>query len=114
MECSLFALIACFTWSSFYVDAGLAYQDAGIYVVHEGYSTATLAHDGLVETSSIHRRVVQNFVDNPYGRIALGYELSFHAASIRVEAMHISSLATNEDRGVNSIAINARWYPFKR
>jgi hypothetical protein len=50
---------------------------------------------------------------NPYGRFGLGYEINFQSVTWRIEATHVSSLATSKDRGVNSISINARWFPFR-
>ena len=107
--CSLFALIACFSWSNFYVDGGLAYQDTSL--PHQEWATQTLSSSGVVETISIQRTTDEPL--NPYGRIAIGYELRFSSVTLSLEGSHISSIATNQDRGINALSIRARWYPFR-
>lgn len=103
--CSLFALISCFSWSNLYIDGGLQYED--ISVPRSEMRTTV----GLVETVT----ALYEWEDdqNPYGRLALGYELKFHSMTWRVEASHLSSINTGTDRGVNAIGISARWYPFR-
>lgn len=94
--CSLYALIACFSWSNLYLDTGLIYED----VKYVEVNPVTLD--------------VASVPSNPLGRASLGYELRFDSLSIALEASHTSSLATSADRGVNSISLRARWYPFRR
>lgn len=94
--CSLHALIACFSWSNLYLDGGLVYDDIDYVEI----SPITL------EIASAPR--------NPFGRISAGYEIQFASLTIALEAAHTSSLNTNADRGVNSIGLRARWYPFRR
>ena len=113
MECSLAALIACFSWSNFYVDGGLAYQDAGMYHQIVSESAAIVVIDGIATTASDRRVSQYDHPANPYGRVSLGYELHFDSVSWRLEATHISSLASDKDRGINSLGISARWYPFR-
>jgi hypothetical protein len=113
MDCvltSLHTLIACFSWSNLYVDGGLSYQD--INVSRSEYRTTVNRDGNAVETVT----ALYNWRDdqNPYGRVALGYELRFSSVTWRVEASHLSSLDTGTDRGVNSLSLSARWYPFRR
>jgi hypothetical protein len=113
MECSLFALIACFSWSNLYVDSGLLYQDGG-----EHYTTRHIASAVVVDGSNISQMNAlsirtANTARNPYGRLSLGYQIDFGSMSWRLEASHISSVATTTDRGINSVAISARWFPFR-
>lgn len=104
--CSLLSLIACFSWSGVYVDGGLLYQDSGV----EEKATTYEWYDGgyHLQASSDDR-----YAANPYGRMALGYELRFSSVTLALEAAHTSSIATNQDRGVNEINLRARWYPFR-
>lgn len=114
MDCTLAALIACFSWSGLYIDSGLSYQNVGYYrewqwresiYALEGVAYAPLAtHDA---------GKVMRVVDNPYGRVALGYEVSFSALTWRIEASHVSSVIGN-DHGINAVSVSARWYPFRR
>jgi hypothetical protein len=93
MECSLAALIACFSWSNLYIDTSLSYLDVTQeYVVRD------------------ERRVEYL---SPYGGLALGLTVPFKDIQFSLEATHISSVATNHDRGINSISIHARWFPFR-
>lgn len=113
MECSLAALIACFSWSNLYVDGGLLYQDGG-----EHFTTRNVASAIVVDGSNVTQMDAMSIRDinearNPYGRLSLGYQIDFSNVSWRLEASHISSIATSEDRGINSIAISARWFPFR-
>lgn len=98
MDCALatlHTLIACFSWSNLYLDGGMVFDDINYVEINP----VTL------ESVAIER--------NPFGRASLGYELRFKSATFSIEATHTSSLATNADRGVNSIGIKARWYPFR-
>jgi hypothetical protein len=94
--CSLFALIACFSWQNLYLDTALIHDDA----VYWELSPTTQ------QLSSVPK--------NPFGRAAIGYELRFSNLSLAIEGSHQSSLASGDDGGINSVAIRARWYPFRR
>ena len=113
MDCALttlHALIACFSWSGLYVDAGLAMQDTK--VPRSEWRTTVNRSNTATETVT----ALYSWKDdqNPYGRLALGYEINLPAVTLRLEASHLSSIDTGTDRGVNSISLNARWYPFRR
>lgn len=112
MDCTLATLIACFRLSGLYIDSGLSWQDAGVYSEFQRYSTERIVTNGVVETGATLQRWQDHSAVNPYGRLAIGYEVSFPRMTWRIEASHISSLAINTDRGVNAISIGARWYPF--
>lgn len=114
MECTLAALIACFSWSNLYVDGGVLYQDAGMY--HEVIvdNSATVVVDGKVSSTSRHQVWQYDRPANPYGRLSLGHEWRFAHVSWRLYASHVSSLASGDDRGINSIGISAQWHPFGR
>ncbi len=106
MECTIATLIACFNLSGLYIDGGLQYNDYD--TLRLGYTdSVTLG----VETISYQTAIPER--DNPYGRLALGYEIPFHNVSLRLEASHLSSLASDSDRGWNAISFNVRWHPFR-
>jgi hypothetical protein len=115
MECSIAALIACFSWSNLYVDTGLSYQDAGIYQSYEEFNSERTVIDGL-ETNSgwTDAKWQAHKAENPYGRLVLGYEINLKPITWRIEASHTSSLAGTHDRGINSVTVSARWFPFRR
>lgn len=110
MECSIYALIACFSWGGFYVDGGLSYNDSSL--PHQEWNATRNQLDGVIET--IITQSTTDRADNPYGRIAVGYQMDFNTIVLSFEASHTSSLATNEDRGINGISLKARWFPFRR
>lgn len=113
MECSLAALALCFSWSNLYIDGGLLYQDGG-----EHFTTLNVASAIIVDgdnVSQLDARDVRsvNEAQNPYGRVTLGYQIDFSNISWQLYVSHISSVDTSEDRGINSVAISARWFPFR-
>lgn len=110
MECTLYALLACFSWSNLYLDGAMSWHDSEL--PHQVYETEVFTGPGLVETVTTQRTTDDPL--NPYGRIAIGYEMRFSSVSLAIEASHTSSVDTNEDHGVNAISLRARWYPFKR
>lgn len=110
LVCSLHALLACFNWSGVYLESGLSWQDTSL--PHLEYSTVTTDLGGAIETVRTPYTTDRPF--NPYGRLALGYELRFSTVTLGLEASHTSSLETGDDRGVNALTLRARWYPFRR
>jgi hypothetical protein len=113
MDCTLAALIACFSWSGFYLDTGISYQDRGETLISE-YDFAVVDEAGG-EIPELRYRLTQytDRVHNPYVNVALGYEVNFRAVSIRLQGSHTSSVATGQDKGINAITLGARWYPFR-
>jgi hypothetical protein len=111
MECTLAALVACFSWGGFFIDGGLAWQDAG--VPRTDYREVIIRRD-----DGFQYRAYDDFVvydkKNPYAFGALGYEIRFRALSISLEAAHRSSAVVGYDDGVNSVLLRARWFPFRR
>lgn len=113
MECSLAALIACFSWSNLYIDGGVLYQDGGEHFTTNYVASAIVVDGDHVSQMDAREAYASNVAQNPYGRLSLGYQIDFRNTSWRLEASHISSVATSKDRGINSIAISARWFPFR-
>ena len=114
MECTLAALIACFSWSGLYLDTGLLYSDRGEHWVVQQSNSLVVVDP--IRTQTTHTLTTQriDYRKNPYGRVALGFEINLDSVQLRLEAAHQSSVATTKDRGVNSIGLNMRWYPFSR
>lgn len=111
MDCALATLIACFSWSNLYVDSGLHWQDRGEYFTRIEHASLLTEQGELIQEASAVRTF--NEARNPYGRLSLGYEIEVAEISWRMELAHISSLDTGKDRGVNSLSISARWFPFR-
>lgn len=111
MECSLAALIACFSWSNLYIDAQVSYQDRSVPYHEWAYEGTTTAPSGLVET--MYRSTITNEDENPYMRNAIGLRLPFRKIDVSLEAFHHSSMSSDRDRGVNGVAIKAQWFPFR-
>lgn len=111
MECSLAALIACFSWSNLYLDTQVSYQDRSVPYHEWVYMGTTTASSGLVETTYVS--TISNQNENPYMRNAIGFRLPFRAIDVSVEAFHDSSMSSERDRGVNGFALRAQWFPFR-
>lgn len=109
MDCSLYALLACLSWSNVYVDGGLSLYDTAL--PHQVFETRTTSLPRAVET--ITTQYTSDKPSNPYGRLSVGYEFRFDRVSLAIEASHTSSIETNADRGINALSIKARWYPFR-
>lgn len=110
MECSLFALLTCFSWSNLYVDGGLSFKNQEL--PHQVFETQVIRLPGVIETITTQRTTDEPM--NPYGRIALGYEMQFSALSLALEVAHESSIEANDDDGFTAISLRARWFPFRR
>lgn len=111
MECSLFALIACFSWSNLYLDTEISYQDRSVPYHYWKDVSPTASDTGAVE--SAYTSTIGADGQNPYYRGAIGIKIPFQSIDVMAEVFHESSIATNKDHGVNGIAIRARWFPFR-
>jgi hypothetical protein len=107
--CSLFALIACFSWGNLYLDGGMSYQDAEY--PHQEWVTQVNQLPGVTETVTQLQTTDEPF--NPYGRGALGYEIRFRSVTISAEAFISGSMNNDGADPVNGFALKARWYPFR-
>jgi hypothetical protein len=111
MECTLAALIACFSWSGLYLDSGISWIDREVpYHYWKDISPPPRA-DGVRETARLSS--IGNESQNPYLRNAIGLQINFRSLDVSLEAFHDSSMSSNQDRGVNGLAIKARWFPFR-
>jgi hypothetical protein len=109
MECTLAALVACFSWANFYVDGGLSWQDRGLPLTESRAIPVVIDN----EPHTFYTSNVRYDRKNPYASGALGYEIRFRSLSLALEASHRSSAAVGYDEGINSIGLKARWYPFR-
>lgn len=110
MDCTLAALLACFSWSGLYIDGQVSYQDTNLpYYYWKDVSPPS--RNGVMETARV--LTLSDEPVNPYFRNAIGYQLSFKRIDLSAEVFHDSSMASNKDRGVNGIGIRARWFPFR-
>lgn len=108
MECTLAALISCFSLSGIYVDADLSYLDADI--PRREWHVYEIPHSWGVETSV--NSAVNDRPANPYGRISLGYQMEFKSVTLSLEGWHLSS-TKDGDRGLNAVSLRAKWFPFR-
>jgi hypothetical protein len=110
MSCTLATLAACFSLGGIYVDTGLSYQDVGERRFN--YDLELLPDHADVTWWS------DDSPQNPYGRLALGYQIEVQTMRSKVvlslEASHISSIESHTDQGVNGITLGARYFPFAR
>lgn len=109
MDCSIAALIACFSWGNLYIDSDISMLDTSI--PHQEWRTFDFTHDSVHESGGSMVTVDDSY--NPYGRLAIGYGLEFKAVTLSFEVSHISSIATTKDRGVNAVSLRVRAYPFR-
>jgi hypothetical protein len=111
MECSLAALIACFSWSNLYLDTQISYQDRSVPYHEWAYAGTTTSSSGLVETTYVS--TISNENESPYMRNAIGFRLPFRSMDVTLDAFHDSSMSSNKDRGVNGFALRVQWFPFR-
>lgn len=113
MECSLFALIACFSWSNLYIDNQISYQDRSVpYHYWQAVTPPPSSSTGALE-STYYRSAVGEDDQNPYYRGSIGIKIPFRSIDISAEVFHDSSISTGRDRGVNGVALRAQWFPFR-
>jgi hypothetical protein len=108
MECAWTALLYCFSWANLYLDGGLSFQDK-----EKPYREHLIAAfpDGSEYAFTVP---LDNSAPNPFGRVALGYQIDLRRVTLTLEASHTSSFASGDDVGINAISVNARWFPFRR
>lgn len=113
MECSLFALIACFSWSNLYLDTGVSYTDRTVpYHYWREMQAPPPGQTGAIE-SNYRVSTVGDDSQNPYYRGAIGLKIPFRKIDLSAEVFHESSISSRTDRGVNGVAIRAQWFPFR-
>ena len=120
MECSLAALIACFSWGNLYLDTNTdfiqerqprfteSFYGEDVRVLRGGDGESFLERHMIREISRNEREVF-----SPYGRASLGYELDMRSLRIDVSAFYQESLAVS-DRGEVGASFKVRWFPFRQ
>lgn len=111
MECTLATLMACFSWSGLFLDSSIQVQDAGIAY---NYTFETWELRGQQWENTRREDIFSDTSQNPYGSVAIGYVVDFPTAQLSLEARHTSSLALEDDKGINSLQLRLRWFPFRR
>lgn len=115
MECTLATLIACFGWSSLYLDAGAGYTEGGSYRVdsYEFEFDYRNVSSGVHESGGFQTRAKTELGGFRYGRATLGYEINVSNVRLSLDG----SIARNIDSGRNgtmkSIGLSARWFLFR-
>ena len=113
MECTIAALIACFSWSGVYLDSGLSFQDIGT-PYQEWRTHVNHTPSGAIETVTQLETLDDPF--NPYGWVALGYQLDFRTWTIELSGRY-GNASLDEDspgKAIKSLNLGVRWYPFRR
>lgn len=112
MMCTLATLLSCFHLSGFYIDSALIHSDAG-----EGHfaDQSTKPNDSTpwytTDQRTFHKWTFEP--QNPYVRIAIGYDVQWSARwSTRLDYSHESSIATSRDRGAERLTLGLTWRPF--
>lgn len=83
--------------AAFYLQGGVAYYQERA-CVQPGYTR----HYDLTK------------VKDPYGTMELGFQADpMRQLHVEIAARHASSIATHEDKGINSIEARIRWTPWK-
>jgi hypothetical protein len=119
MECTITALIACFSWSGLYLDTSADFiKDRGrpyteqfygesLYVMPANGNEPFLQRNMIREIDSIERDVF-----NPYVRGSLGYEIDIHVVKLDFSVFYQES-ARVSDRGEYGASIRLRVHPFR-
>jgi hypothetical protein len=115
---ALFFLASAVKADGFYIDGGLAILQSRSAppIVEYPFTVLELQENGFTlhnETRSYYLNYAYDItrVRNPYGTLAIGYDLSFKNLTFDLQVLHQSSIAV-DDRGQDSIRLSLRWYPF--
>jgi len=120
MSCTFAALLACFHLSGFYIDGAVIHSNSGEGRLVE--RAASIQDDrfifvnaGQPVTFYYTDHVLDSSTQNPYMRIALGYDVQWSEKwSTRFDYSHESSIATGSDHGVERFTLGVTWRPFGR
>ena len=113
MSCTFATLAACFHLSGFYVDTALIHSSIGeSRIDNVSYGQIHWEHDEWRVDTRPH---IDNSAQNPYVRVALGYDVQWNPRwATRIDYSHESSIATGQDRGVERISLGLTWRPFAK
>lgn len=119
MDCTIAALIACFSWSGLYLDTSAQYLESNdrrytesfygdtLFVMPENGNDPYIQRTAVRQLDSPSRRI-----DNPYVTLALGYEINF--SQVRVDASLFRQESVSSDDAENGVSLKVRWFPFRR
>jgi hypothetical protein len=118
MECTLAALIACFSWSGLYLDAGADFiRDRDPQYVESFYGEDLYVMPANGNEPFLQRNMIREIgrtereIESHYGRLSLGYEANIRNWRIDVSAFYQESSAVS-DRGERGASVSVRWFPF--
>lgn len=118
MDCTLATLIACFSWSNLYLNAGADYiRDREPRYIESFYGEPLYVLPANGDDPYLQRNMIREIsrnervIESPYGRLSLGYEANIRNWRIDVSAFYQESTAVN-DRGEKGASVNVRWFPF--
>jgi hypothetical protein len=118
MECTLAALIACFSWSGLYLDATTDFiRDRDPRYVESFYGENLYVMPANGNDPFLQRNMIREIgrnereIESPYGRVSLGYEANLSNVRIDVSAFYQESMAVT-DRGEVGASVRVRWFPF--
>ncbi len=114
MECTIATLVACFSWSSLFLGAGVDYQreqTTSINTYEYKFDFRNVSMPGVTETGGFKTSSSHLLSDDKsFGNAMIGYEitvsdvrLSF-SGGIRKRSGEASS---------KSVGIDVRWFPFR-
>jgi hypothetical protein len=108
MSCTLATIAACLSFSNLYVDGGVAILDRKDMQIRPVGTVLDITGRTLYDVA------IADTARNPYGRFSLGYVMDMDHLVLTLEGSHLSSIAAPRDRGINSLEMRLRWYPFRR
>jgi len=113
MECTLAALVACFSWSGLYLDVGGGYQQSRSYHINDYQYEFRFTNPGIIETGGFRTHEKTEFEDFGYGRALIGYEISMSNVRLALEGAWTKDLQHGSGT-TKSIGLSLRLYPFRR
>lgn len=114
MSCTLLTLAACLSLGGLYVDAGsqvLMHQHQAAESFTLKQTDVEIRPSGLAARYYYLGHSFDREVSNPYGSLAIGYEIDAGALRANASIYHQSSIAVH-DHGDTGISLNVRWFPF--
>jgi hypothetical protein len=117
MSCAIDTLLACFHLSGFFIDGGLIHSNAGEARIVERSITEhrirRTFYGDIPVTNTYTELYMEDAPQNPYARIAIGYDVQWSAKwSARLDYSHESSIATGRDHGAERMTLAVTWRPF--
>lgn len=118
MDCTIAALIACFSWSGLYLDSSAQYIESKDRHYTESYGDMLFVMPVSGGSPYLSQTVTRKLdspsriIDNPYVTLSLGYEINF--SQVRVDASLFRQESVSSDDAENGVSLKVRWFPFRR